>query len=255
MGPLAAADLRPLALCPAAPTAAILGCGLLRVCLVTSCCPRRFTMRRLDVPAADAGPGRPPARSARCFPRRGGPLHVASRARVAPRIGIAAGICIAAIRPGVGAWWPALQRQHGGGETEEVRDQESVLKSTQALEILNWEREGAPKLSGLRIYKAQPTLDPLPGDYGLVKMPGAPAHIEATLLGGRFSHAVVCVGHGQLVEAWFDCVRERTVAEYPAQISPGSARAARQTAGRSCRADVTGLPSTPSAGSASRMTI
>jgi uncharacterized protein YycO len=73
------------------------------------------------------------------------------------------------------------------------------------------------KLSGLRIYKAQPTLDPLPGDYGLVKMPGAPAHIEAMLLGWRFSHAVVCVGHGQLVEAWFDCVRERTVAEYPAQ--------------------------------------
>ena len=72
-------------------------------------------------------------------------------------------------------------------------------------------------MSGLRIYKAQPTLDPLPGDYGLVKMPGAPAHIEAMLLGWRFSHAVVCVGHGQFVEAWFDCVRERTVAEYPAQ--------------------------------------
>jgi hypothetical protein len=48
-------------------------------------------------------------------------------------------------------------------------------------------------------------------------MPGAPAHIEATLLGWRFSHAVVYVGRGQLVEAWFDCVRERTVAEYPAQ--------------------------------------
>ena len=72
-------------------------------------------------------------------------------------------------------------------------------------------------MSGLTIYKAQPTLDPLPGDYGLVKMPGAPAHIEAMLLGWRFSHAVVCVGRGQLVEAWFDCVRERTVAEYPAQ--------------------------------------
>jgi hypothetical protein len=37
------------------------------------------------------------------------------------------------------------------------------------------------------------------------------------LLGWRFSHAVVYIGHGQLVEAWFDCVRERTVAEYPAQ--------------------------------------
>ncbi len=50
-----------------------------------------------------------------------------------------------------------------------------------------------------------------------MKMPGAPAHIEAMLLGWRFSHAVVYVGRGQLVEAWFDCVRERTVAEYPAQ--------------------------------------
>ena len=72
-------------------------------------------------------------------------------------------------------------------------------------------------MSGLTIYKAQPTVEPLPGDYGLVKMPGAPAHIEAMLLGWRFSHAVVYVGRGQLVEAWFDCVRERTVAEYPAQ--------------------------------------
>jgi uncharacterized protein YycO len=38
-------------------------------------------------------------------------------------------------------------------------------------------------------------------------MPGAPAHVEAMLLGWRFSHAVVYIGHGQLVEAWFDCVR------------------------------------------------
>jgi uncharacterized protein YycO len=57
----------------------------------------------------------------------------------------------------------------------------------------------------------------LPGDYGLVEMPGAPAHVEAMLLGWRFSHAVVYLGHGQLVEAWFDCVRERRVAEYPAR--------------------------------------
>jgi uncharacterized protein YycO len=71
------------------------------------------------------------------------------------------------------------------------------------------------KLSGLRIYQAQPTPEPLPGDYGLVEMPGAPAHIEAMLLGWRFSHAVVYVGHGRLVEAWFDCVRERSIAEYP----------------------------------------
>jgi uncharacterized protein YycO len=48
-------------------------------------------------------------------------------------------------------------------------------------------------------------------------MPGAPAHLEAMLLGWRFSHAVVYIGHGQLVEAWFDCVRERSVAEYPAR--------------------------------------
>ena len=72
-------------------------------------------------------------------------------------------------------------------------------------------------MSSLTIYKVRPTVEPLPGDYGLVMMPGAPAHIEAMLLGWRFSHAVVYVGHGQLVEAWFDCVRERTVAEYPAQ--------------------------------------
>jgi uncharacterized protein YycO len=72
-------------------------------------------------------------------------------------------------------------------------------------------------LSGLRIYQAQPTLEPLPGDYGLVKMPGAPAHIEAVLLGWRFSHAVLCVDHGQLVEAWFDRVRKRSIAEYPVQ--------------------------------------
>lgn len=74
----------------------------------------------------------------------------------------------------------------------------------------------ATKLSGLKIYAAEPTLEPLPGDYGLVKMPGAPAQVEAMLLGWRFSHAVVYVGNGQLVEAWFDCARERTVAEYPA---------------------------------------
>jgi hypothetical protein len=71
--------------------------------------------------------------------------------------------------------------------------------------------------SSLITYKAQPTLEPLPGDYGLVKMPGAPAHVEAMLLGWRFSHAVVYAGRGQLVEAWFDCVRERSVAEYPAR--------------------------------------
>ncbi len=71
--------------------------------------------------------------------------------------------------------------------------------------------------SGLIIYKAQPTLEPLPGDYGLVKMPGATAHAEAMFLGWRFSHAVVYVGHGQLVEAWFDRVREGSVAEYAAR--------------------------------------
>jgi hypothetical protein len=73
------------------------------------------------------------------------------------------------------------------------------------------------KVSDLRIYKAQPTPEPLPGDYGLVEMPGAPAHTEAVLLGWRFSHAVIYVGHGRLVEAWFECVRERSVAEYPAR--------------------------------------
>ena len=46
-------------------------------------------------------------------------------------------------------------------------------------------------------------------------MPGAPAHLEAMLLGWRFSHAVIYVGDGHLVEAWFDRVRERDVAGYP----------------------------------------
>ena len=71
--------------------------------------------------------------------------------------------------------------------------------------------------AGLKIYAAEPVLTPLPGDYGLVQIPaGAPAQVEAASLGWRFSHAVIFVGHGQLVEAWFDCVRKRTVAEYPA---------------------------------------
>ena len=73
------------------------------------------------------------------------------------------------------------------------------------------------QLPGGGIYQAQPVTEPVPGDYGLVEMPGAPAHIEASLLGWRFSHAVIYVGHGQLVEAWFDCVRERSIAEYPAR--------------------------------------
>jgi len=68
---------------------------------------------------------------------------------------------------------------------------------------------------GLPVYQAQPTPVPSPGDYGLVEMPGAPAHLEAMLLGWRFSHAVIYVGDGHLVEAWFDRIRERDVAGYP----------------------------------------
>jgi uncharacterized protein YycO len=67
-----------------------------------------------------------------------------------------------------------------------------------------------------KIYGAEPVPEPSPGDYGLVKIPGTPAQFEAMSLGWRFSHAVIYVGHGRLVEAWFDCVRERTVAAYPA---------------------------------------
>ncbi len=72
------------------------------------------------------------------------------------------------------------------------------------------------KPAGLNIYAAEPVPTPLPGDYGLVQIPGAPAQFEAMSLHWRFSHAVIYVGHGQLVEAWFDCVRERTADEYPA---------------------------------------
>ena len=71
------------------------------------------------------------------------------------------------------------------------------------------------RMPDLRVYKAQPTPEPSPGDYGLVEMPGTPAHLEAMLLGWRFSHAVIYVGDGHLVEGWFDRVRERDVAAYP----------------------------------------
>ena len=71
------------------------------------------------------------------------------------------------------------------------------------------------RVPGLRVYRAQPAPEPSPGDYGLVEMPGAPAHLEAMLLGWRFSHAVIYVGDGHLVKAWFDRVRERDVAAYP----------------------------------------
>jgi hypothetical protein len=49
---------------------------------------------------------------------------------------------------------------------------------------------------GLRVYKAQPTRKPSPGDYGPVEMPGAPAHLQAMLPGWRFSHAVIYAGDG-----------------------------------------------------------
>ena len=71
------------------------------------------------------------------------------------------------------------------------------------------------QVPGLRVYKAQPAPEPSPGDYGLVERPGAPAHLEAMLPGWRFSYAVIYVGDGHLVEAWFDRVRERGTAGYP----------------------------------------
>ena len=70
---------------------------------------------------------------------------------------------------------------------------------------------------GRTIYTAEPVPEPLRGDYGLVVMPGAPAHIDAALLGWRYSHAVICVGPDRVVEAWFDGVRKSSVTEYPAQ--------------------------------------
>jgi hypothetical protein len=57
------------------------------------------------------------------------------------------------------------------------------------------------RVCGLRVYKAQPAPEPSPGDYGLVATPGAPAHLEAMLPGWRFSHAVIYIGGGRLVEA------------------------------------------------------
>jgi hypothetical protein len=52
------------------------------------------------------------------------------------------------------------------------------------------------RMPGLRVYKALPTPEPSPGDHGLVEMPGTPPHLEAMLLGWRFSHAVIYVGDG-----------------------------------------------------------
>ena len=53
-------------------------------------------------------------------------MHLASCART----GIAAGVGVAVIRPGAGAGWPALQRQHVGGEIEEVRDKKACLSTS-----------------------------------------------------------------------------------------------------------------------------
>jgi len=71
------------------------------------------------------------------------------------------------------------------------------------------------KPAGLTIYSAEPVQAPMPGDYGLVRVPGAPAQVEAQSMGWRFSHAVINVGHDRLVEAWFNCVRECSIAQYP----------------------------------------
>jgi hypothetical protein len=64
--------------------------------------------------------------------------------------------------------------------------------------------------------------EPSPGDYCLVEMPGAPAHLEAMLLGWRFSHAVIYVGDGHLVKAWFDRVREPTSITGTARFMPAT---------------------------------
>jgi len=49
--------------------------------------------------------------------------------------------------------------------------------------------------------KAQPAPEPSSADYGLAELPGAPAHVEAMLLGRRFYHAVICAGDLHLIEA------------------------------------------------------
>jgi len=64
--------------------------------------------------------------------------------------------------------------------------------------------------------------EPSPGDYCLMATPGAPAHLEAMLLGWRFSHAVIYVGDGHLVKAWFDRVREPTSITGTARFMPAT---------------------------------
>ena len=72
-------------------------------------------------------------------------------------------------------------------------------------------------MTGRTLYRAERVLRPRPGDYGLMAMPGAPAYTDATLLGWRFSHAVIGVGDGRIVEAWFNGVREGSLDEYAAE--------------------------------------
>lgn len=98
--------------------------------------------------AAGDGPGsRPLGQHVVSREARGGPvprcrarIHVPASMHLAScaRTGIAAGI--AAIRPGAGAGWPALPRQHMGGEIEEMRDKEACLSTS--FKILNWEWKG-----------------------------------------------------------------------------------------------------------------
>jgi hypothetical protein len=94
----------------------------------------------LDVSAAGAGPGsRPLGQHVVSRDARGGPvprcrarIHVPAGMHLAScaGTGIAAGIGVAAIRPGAGAGWPALQWQHAGDEIEEVRDKEACLSAS-----------------------------------------------------------------------------------------------------------------------------
>jgi hypothetical protein len=114
---------------------------------------------------------------------------------------------------------PRREDYHVARATARARPPDRCAATTSGpdfLHGLDWSGMSA-KLPAPRIHKAQSIPEPLPGDYGLVEMPGAPAHTEAILLGWRFSHAVIYVGHHSLIEAWFDCVRERSVAEYPAR--------------------------------------
>ena len=104
------------------------------------------------------------------------------------------------------------------------------------------------KSSGLTIYKAQPTVEPLPGDYGLVKMPERQRISRPCCSAGGSRMQWSMSATASLWKRGLIACVSAPLPNTRRKISPGSACAAHQAAARSCRADVTGLPGMPAAG-------